>query len=527
VIGKIAAGEVVQRPSSVVKELLENSLDAEAKKIVVEVKGGGKNLIRVVDDGFGMSSEDAVLAFERYATSKISTLSDLDEIRTFGFRGEALSSIASVSQVELITHADGFLEGTKVKVEGGKVKEIQSVGCPVGTTIVVRNLFFNTPARRKFLKSVPTEMGYVSSVVAQVAIAHPEVSFKLLHENLTIFHVQRTKNLLERIASFYGEELLDDLVEVDFTHQEVRIKGFVAKSPSVGKNFQCIFVNRRPVSCKLILHGIMEGYGGCLQDRRCPATILFLEIDPHLVDVNVHPTKREVRFVNQSKIHDLVVESIKDALKRSSLGGREERDSKHKFPHVQYEIKGTGVIQPITQFYDTYIIAQENDSLLIIDQHGAHERILFESLMESKGSSKVQNLLTPISLSLNYEESTTLSESLLWLRELGFEIEEFGRNSFLITGVPQEVGGKQDVAEIILNLIRDIQNFGKATGLKDITASLSCHAAVKAGDRLSLDEMNTLLLQLLRTTNPYLCPHGRPTLIKFTLDELKRKFERT
>lgn len=320
IANKIAAGEVVQRPASVVKELLENSLDAKSTKIIVEVIDGGKSLIRVSDDGEGMSKEDALLSFERFATSKISTAEDLDAINSFGFRGEALPSIAAVSQIKLITRPKESISGTLVRIEGGRIKDVSETGAAIGTMIEVQNLFFNTPARRKFLKTNITEIGHINDVVYQNAISHSEVTFKLTHNNQEIINVAATSDPKERIVHFLGKELIESLIPIEFKSNLIEVDGFLAKPIHTrqDRNSQSIFVNQRFVVNKTVTHAIYQGYHTLLPKDRHPIIIIFIKIDPAKVDVNVHPTKREIRFRSEGEIHDLIVAAIRKTLSQSN-----------------------------------------------------------------------------------------------------------------------------------------------------------------------------------------------------------------
>ena len=567
---KIAAGEVVERPASVVKELVENSLDAGSHRITVEVKGGGRELVRVIDDGCGMNREDAALALERYSTSKISKLEDLEAIRSLGFRGEALPSIAAVSQLELLSRTQEESAGTRVRVEGGKVREVREAGCPSGTRISVRNLFFNVPARRKFLKTVTTEMGHISELVGRQALIQTDIFFQLIHNGQEVFTLPSEKSLRERIAILYGGEIAEDLIPLNFESHLLKLKGFLTK-PTQSRSRpaqQLFYVNHRPIRSRSISHALFEGYRTLLPTGRFPVAFLLLEISPSSVDINVHPTKREVKFREEGKIHDLIVEAVKSALGKVSLIPEikaERRETKIKEAVSKYLAreekpsqlfdrltlsKATPSLSPLppgegikacpegsegvgglTQFHNTYIISQEEGKLIIFDQHAAHERILYERLKAASAQSGVQSqsLLFPITLQLSPQETATLSRNLTAFTQIGFEIEEFGRDSFLLRGLPSLLD-RGDPKQLLLDIIDDLaigKKMGDTERKEKLITIMACRGAIKAGDRLKPEEMSRLLRELAETSRPYTCPHGRPTMIKLTVEELEKKFRRS
>ncbi|MEW6095443.1 MAG: DNA mismatch repair endonuclease MutL [bacterium] len=576
IANKIAAGEVVQRPASVVKELVENSLDAQSTKIVVEVTDGGKGLIRVSDNGEGMSKEDALLSFERFATSKISTAKDLDAINSFGFRGEALPSIAAVSQVKLITRTKDAISGTVVKIDGGKIKDVSEVGAAIGTVVEVQNLFFNTPARRKFLKTNITEASYINNIVYQNALSHPEVSFRLTHNNQEIINVSATSDFKERILHFVGKELAQDIIPIEFKSDLIEVSGFLAKPTYTrrDRNLQSIFVNQRHVVNKTVTHAIYQGYHTLLPKDRHPIIIIFIKIDPCKVDVNVHPTKREIRFHSESQIHDLIVQAIRKTLSQANLIPEVTTPQQKSVPSAekpmikptppkQQEIplpaytsmqvtpvttsqptilptpslpprplKLESDIQPIGQAFNSYIIAQSREGMFIIDQHAAHERVLYEKLMNEardEATLPAQILLIPITLETDYKETAVLVQNIPTFNSLGFEIDEFGQNSFIIRSVPA-VLEKGDPKELIFELIYELQSIGRSKTPHEIREkiliSVSCHSAIKAGDKLAQQEMESLISQLSQTQLPFTCPHGRPVIIKMSINELEKRFMR-
>lgn len=587
IANKIAAGEVVQRPASVVKELVENSIDANSTKISIEVIDGGKNLILVVDNGCGMNKEDALLSFYRHATSKITTEDDLDNITSFGFRGEALPSIAAVSRVELITRTIETINGVLIKIEGGNVIDVREVGAPIGTSINISNLFFNTPARRKFLKTIPTEMGHISHIVSQEAISHPHIAFKLIHNGQEIINTPATNDLLERVADFLGQELAKLLIPIEFRNDMIEITGFLAPPAYTRPNrdYQSMFINNRYITSKTITHSLYTGYQTLLQRDRHPIAVIFIKIDPALVDVNVHPTKSEVRFVKEHQVHDCLVEAISMTLVKTnlipsiifservmqesntgalSMNGltkqqkmvkgaidryferQSQSNTEYKMQNLGYKIPFMSVKSsdsdinnycqkqyfPIAQIHNAYILAQNHEGLFIIDQHAAHERVLYERLIAEFKESNIpaQLLLIPITINTDYKASATLIQNLTLFKTLGFEIEEFGQNTFIIRSVPI-VADKTDTEELVFDLINEIQLIGRAKDTQElkekIIISLSCHSAIKAGEKLNQQEIESLLHQLEEANLPYTCPHGRPTIINISFDELEKRFGRT
>lgn len=574
IANKIAAGEVVQRPASVVKELVENSLDAKSTKIVVEVTNGGKSLIRVSDNGEGMSKEDAVLAFERFATSKIYTAKDLDAINTFGFRGEALPSIAAVSYIKLITRPKNSISGTLIKIDGGKIKDVSETAAAIGTVVEVQNLFFNTPARRKFLKSNITEAGHINAVVCQNALSHHNVAFRLTHNNQEVINVSATSDFKERILHFVGKELAEDILPIEFKSNLIEVSGFLAKPIHTrpDRSLQSIFVNQRYVVNKTVSHAIYQGYHTLLPKDRYPIVVIFIKIDPSKVDVNVHPTKREIRFHSENQIHDLIVEAIRTTLSQANLIPKITVSQQKPIPSYEKPIiKPTPLqqqemplpaytppsattsqpivplitppitplpvklepeLQSIGQVFNSYIIAQSKEGMLIIDQHAAHERILYEKLMNESSDEftlPAQILLIPITLETDYKETAILVQNLPTFNSLGFEIEEFGQNSFIIRAVPA-VLEKGDVKELIFEIIYELQSIGRNKTPLEIREkmliSISCHSAIKAGDKLAQEEIESLISQLSQTQLPFTCPHGRPVIIKMGLNEIERRFMR-
>lgn len=601
-VNKIAAGEVVERPASVVKELVENSIDADAKNILVEIKSGGVKYIRVLDDGAGMLGDDAKLALSRHATSKIESVDDLYKIKTLGFRGEALPSIASVSFLDLVTKAKGSLAGTLLKVEAGEIKEKKEIGAPQGTSIAIRELFYNTPARRKFLKSKITETKHIINLVTAYALAYPEISFRLRSDDRELFNLEKRDFLFERIEDLWGKDFLSRLVQIKEETQDPQITGFLGK-PEIAKSNRAeihLYVNKRPVVSRFLNHAIRTGYGELLPQGKFPIALVFLQIDPEKIDVNVHPTKREIKFSQEHQIYNLMHLAAKKSLGTSraapTLAPRDRlfrAPEKEAMPEVkskaetqmipekeaqpaQREIEGFsgkekgltpqqerilseiyskpsakkenitegGVVKPpeITQekknfwqVFDSYIITQDKDELVIMDQHAAHERILYEeayaNLTRSRAAS--QQLLFPTVVELSPSEHFVLEKNLDLFSKLGFGIKPFGGKSVMISAVPSLLKNKSEsvflkgvLADFEEKLKVQIENSDPLFRMKSIAQSFACKAAIKAGERLGLDDMSSLYRSLFATQNPFSCPHGRPTLIRVPLKELDRRFKK-
>jgi DNA mismatch repair protein MutL len=555
IASKIAAGEVVERPASVVKELVENSLDASATRIAVEIRDGGKSYIRVSDDGFGMSREDARLAFERHATSKISSFEDLYAVRSLGFRGEALPSIASVAKVTMETREKHSLEGTRVVVEGGKVLSLEAWGCPPGTSVVVERLFFNTPARRKFLKSDATEAREIVAVLTRYVLAFPEVHFEFFKDGRRSL-VAPKGSLRDRLALLFGKEAVMQMREVEAEKDGYRISGFVSL-PSLSRasrGEQYLFVNRRFVKSRLLNIALDEAYHTLLPRHRYPLAFIFLELDPAQVDVNVHPAKIEVKFKEEEKLRQLLVEAIREALltpaKAQVMPQRQLSLQVERAPaeSVVREAKADYALQlhqsepnytlffrqlkPLAQLHNTYILAESSEGLVLIDQHAAHERVLFERFRAQLEEAKLekQELLSPALIELSPREAAILEENLELISELGFEIESFGERSYLVKAVPLFLGRaveKEEIYEIIHSLIEAGSIRQREQRREEMIYRVACKKAVKAGDYLTMDDMLALLAHLSRTSQPTTCPHGRPTMITLDLKEIERRFKRS
>ena len=581
---QIAAGEVVERPASVVKELVENSIDAGARRLTITVEFGGKKLIRVEDDGEGMEPEDARLAIERHATSKIRRADDLERISTLGFRGEALPSIASVSHFVLRTRARGAEAGTEIRVNGGAVASVAEAGAPEGTSIEVSDLFYNLPARRKFLKSDAAESAQVSRVVTQLALCYPEIGFTLTSSGRTVLQCPPVGGLRDRLYQLYGER--GDLIEVRRDRGDVKVTGYIAALAEQGptRGPQNVFVNRRIVKDRTIAHAIIDSYSVASIKERSPEVHLFIEMPFDALDVNVHPTKAEVRFRDQSFMHEVIRRTLGDALGRgpapelvlqapaafaplpttlplpanygttfpSRWGAPPARGASVPVEGVAPTGEGAiapvgeGVIAPTSgggiapsikpmiplgQFRDTFIIAVDEEGIAIIDQHVAHERVLFERITErlTKGRLESQRLLDPLIVSLPASGRQALLAHGADLERLGFEIEEFGGDTVRVAAYPAVLRA-EDCDATLRTLAEDLEGLDRGSrveeALKRIAATMACHAAVKANYPLTAQKMAHILDELRRTAYSTICPHGRPVMLRLTRREVEKNFQR-
>lgn len=667
-IDKIAAGEVIERPSSIVKELVENAIDAKASAITVEIKEGGISFIRITDNGYGIEKEQVPLAFLRHSTSKIRSVEDLVTVSSLGFRGEALSSIAAVAQVELITKTSLGISGVRYVIEGGKEKSIEEIGAPEGTTFLVRNLFYNTPARKKFLKSPQTEAGYIGNLMEHLALSHPEISFKLIVNSQPKLHTSGNSNLKEIIYHIYGREIAANLIEIKGENDFISVHGFVGK-PLISRgnrNFENYFINGRYIKSNLIAKGIEEAYQSFVMQHKYPFTVLHISINGNFLDVNVHPTKMELRFSNEETVYqflsDLIreainqkelvyqvsfekeqeekiqqekekqayllstkkapepferrrLEAIKNAIKKDSpyeqkyksvvpthnseliaensnysdqlekdfskiqsnkkrkecsfqteldkenkeISSQIKIDEKNKEYFVQTESnkknkentsqtelsleeipaettrKLLDVLSQkehkiIGQLFETYWLVEFDNHLYIIDQHAAHEKVLYErtlvSLQKKEFTSQV--IYPPILLTLNMQEELLLKKYMDYFQKLGYEIEPFGGKEYSVTAIPANLFGLNG-KELMIEILDSLANFqGKETPkmITEKIASMSCKAAVKGNQQLSRKEIEALIGELLTLENPYHCPHGRPTIISMSKYELEKKFKR-
>jgi DNA mismatch repair protein MutL len=580
---QIAAGEVVERPASVVKELVENAIDAGARRLAIHVELGGKKQVRVEDDGEGMEPEDVRLAIERHATSKIRQADDLAAIRTLGFRGEALPSIASVSHFVLRSRARGCETGTEVRVNGGIVASESEAAAAEGTVVEVNDLFYNLPARRKFLKSDAAEAAQVSRVVTQLALAYPEVGFRLTSGGRTVVQCPPTHQLRDRLYQLYGER--DDLLEVRREVAGIRLTGYIAALAEQGptRGAQNLFINRRIVKDRTIAHAIIDAYSTGSIKERSPEVHLFIEMPPEAVDVNVHPTKAEVRFREQSLVHEVVRRSLMDALGAGGVPQFQLRPESAAagapvavaipgvlaggtYPtrwHPQEPIPGgssapasatalAGQMSPrdalpayrpefvpddlrpmipLGQFRDTFIIAIDDEGVAIIDQHVAHERVLFERVLQrlTAGPLESQRLIAPLIIDLPPASQQALLSRTAELQRLGYDIEPFGEATVRVSAVPALLSVDAS-AKALQTLAVDLEGLDRGAdvhqALKRIAATTACHAAVKANARLSYEKMMHILQELRETAYSTICPHGRPVMLRITRREIEKNFER-
>ena len=554
---KIAAGEVVERPYSVVKELVENSLDAESTRVIIEIENGGLSLMRVSDNGIGMSRDDALLSLERYATSKIYKDRDLFSIATLGFRGEALPSIASVSKFSLITRDEISEAGTEVFVEGGTIKKVAEIGAPMGTMITARHLFFNTPARRKFLKTVKTEMGHIAETVANIALGWPDVQFKLYHNGKTVKNWSASPDPFNRVLNVVGNDLRNDLLRIKFEDNFVSCKGWISSRRISRKTSRgiYIYINGRVVRDRGIQQALFEGYAGRLMKGQFPVAVIFIKVPYDQVDVNVHPSKHEVRLAQQKQVHKTLIGAVSEVLHIADQPKwtTENFSSQEPFfvseavtqysksikdipdsPAVQkslWEEKRFSDLRVVGQFHDTYILCESDEEMVLIDQHAAHERIFFEHLKKLSVNSKieVQKLLMPETIDIGHREADILEKLIPDLKKLGLEIEPFGGTTFVVKSVPAILADRE-IKPIILEIAEKMLESGLTQGLeKTIDQCLmliACHGAIRANQLLSDKQTKGLLAQLDECDNPSHCPHGRPTWISWTLESIEKSFKR-
>ena len=578
---KIAAGEVVERPASVVKELVENSLDAGSARIQVEVATDRKQVTRitVTDDGSGMNRADARLAFLPHATSKIRALSDLEQTLSLGFRGEALASIAAVSQVTLVTRCrgGGCATGTRVLARGGEILELEDAGAPPGTSVTVEDLFYNTPARQKFLKSLPTELARIAGAVEALAISHPPVVFRFVQDGRERLATHRGPDLLEAVRAVYGDEVAGNLIRVSVANPLVAISGYISRPPLSWKTPSRILVsiNGRPVFSRQILRAIRGGYGTLLPSHTFPVAFLDLRINPARVDVNVHPAKRVVRVGREQEILDVIGDVVRESLAGKELipsvagtggtraalagippaspvipasvpaGGPAAREPSPAGTRLtdqrlrQTELP-TGVtgeesqvpeLEVLGQIAGTYILARTPaDDLILVDQHAAHERVLYDQVRERRDARRIsQELLVPLLLEESPREAALLRELGPLLGERGFVVEEFGRDTFLVRGIPSVLGRLDDatgIQDLLGDIFSDEVDTPEETGER-ISRSIACKGAIKAGTALTGEQCERLLSQLRRTRSPWTCPHGRPTMVSFPRSALDALFKRT
>ncbi len=566
----IAAGEVIERPASVVKELLENALDAGAKNIQIKIEKGGRQLISVKDDGIGMSADDALLCLERHATSKISAPDDLDKIGTLGFRGEAIPSIAAVSRMKLTTRQKNNLNGTEISIEGGKIKQVKEAGFPPGTKIDVRNLFYNTPARRKFLKSEENELYHISAHLERLVIAYPEVSFNFQHNERQIKLYPIVESLRTRIITALDSNAEDYLLPVEYQDEYCKIRGYIS-TPDYTKNnkqYQLTYVNHRWVKNNTLDFSLYKAYGSFVEKGKYPLAVLFIDIPAGEVDVNVHPTKREIRFRKEFEVKKRLLLALNNALSKKEVIPQVvfENDSNktanrqniftqvkvdyqpghHKY--VTYKINEDAEVFKITSLKDQnkheayrilgqvanlYLIVEYDNGFYIIDQHAAHERVQYEKIMSEfeKGPVESQHLMYPSPLDLPTSKLELLKAYLEKLENFGFVIEIIGPDSFFIKAIPailneSSENPRQLVYDILDELALNSESNAEKKIVSNIAASIACHSDIKESDKPPQIVIESIISALFSCQNPFVCPHGRPTLIRLTLAELAKKFKR-
>ena len=571
VANQIAAGEVVERPASIVKELIENSLDAGATSVTVEIEGAGTGLIRVLDNGVGIHHEDMRLALERHATSKITTTDDLLSITSMGFRGEALASVASVARTTLTSRAVGSDRAWALTVEGGEEKRHAPAAHPQGTAVEIRDLFFNTPARRKFMKTERTEVAHISETVRRLALANPGVSFELKHGSRTVERLPATKVLVDRIEKLLGRDFLAEAVEVDERQEELRLHGWIG-SPTYTRRTadqQHLFVNARYVRDKVVSHAIRRAYRDVIFHGRQPVFVVYLEIPPEAVDVNVHPTKHEVRFRDSRQVHDFIFGRLNRALRDVRAGSSNDlikntgvamNSTEPKAPawvqasfprQLSVQVEG-GASAFVTEERDTlyaedrvfpplgyalaqlggaYILAENEEGLVIVDMHAAHERITYEKMKSASSEQTLvkQRLLVPLSLEVTRREADVVEALTEEFGRLGIGLERLGPSTIRVQEVPSLIG-TADAAELVRDVLGELVEYGRSDSLAEhrdsLLATMACHGSIRANRRLAIEEMNALLREMERTENAGQCNHGRPTFHVQNLADLDRLFLR-
>ncbi|MGI5819727.1 MAG: DNA mismatch repair endonuclease MutL [Armatimonadota bacterium] len=583
---RIAAGEVVERPASVVKELVENALDAGASRIEVTLEQGGTRLIRVTDDGCGMDTEDAALALQRFATSKVAEPEDLDSIATMGFRGEAMPSIASVSQMRVITRPHDADEGTMITIEGGEITDARTTGCPPGTTIEVANLFFNTPARRKYLRTTATERGHCTDWIAWLAIARPDVAMKVTHEGTVLLAFPGRGDLRSVISEIHGSNVARQMLPVDMDTGAVRIHGLVSRPElsRTSRRNQVFIVNRRYVRSSSLGHALREAFGILLPGGRHPLCALHLDVPAELVDPNVHPTKIEVRFRNQQEMHNLTQQAVEEALEEAGMrpgrlsdgrpGLAPDRAGRWKGPGFEQQARarrlrvnpfGESVderddglevhadqpsteaafergrqaqpqdafgledrLEALGQVAATYIACRAGHDLLLVDQHRAAERVIADEIARHEGQVQRQMLVLPMTLELTGAELAAVEEHRARLDELGFQLEPFGGSDYICRSVPASLvdGNAEEALRAIIEELAEWGRSDQGDAREKLVATVACHAAIKSGQALTDREVHELIEALNASPTPAICPHGDPIIITIGREELDRKFGR-
>jgi len=595
--GQIAAGEVVERPVSAVKELVENALDAGASRIIVDLAEGGLGGITVSDNGCGMSAEDVQLAFLRHATSKIRSASDLRRVTTLGFRGEALPSIAAVAKVTMTTRVSGAVAGHRAEVRGGSLVAVSPAGCPPGTVVEVKDLFYNTPARRKAMKSPSAEGALCGELVSKMALARPGVRFELLNQGRRVFYTPGTGRLIDAVTAVYGPGQGKEMIAVSAADGDLGLEGYAGKISlsRSSRSHLTIIINGRYVRCPAVVAAVEEAYRGLLPQGRRPVAVLSLNVVPEQLDVNVHPAKLEVRLLEEKRVAGLVTRALRSLLRGQSVipSAFSERSYQHHltgagnaafvqvpavFPAESGQeppvsrpeqdetitadntasgsplarslllvsepgeegvnespagysnvAKKFPVLHPLAQLLPTYILAGGEDGLYIIDQHAAHERVLYEECLAGQGKYPSQCLLVPVTLELEYSETSIINDLLPRFTDAGFVIEHFGGNTFLLRGAPSYLPAGRE-KELFLDIVDYFKEKGSAPDQiefsKRLASSIACKGAIKAGEKMPFSAMEALLERLSRTENPFTCPHGRPTIIHLSNRDLETRFQR-
>jgi len=563
VANQIAAGEVVERPASIIRELIDNSIDAGSDRITIKIEDGGRKLIRVSDNGVGMDRDDILLSLERHATSKINAISDLYSIRTLGFRGEALPSICSVSRMDIVSRTAEQIVGHRLSTSGGKLISIDETGSAVGTSVTVRDIFFNTPARLKFLKGEKTETAYIMDAVSRIALPFNNIQLKLDDGEKSLLNFPVSDNEINRFSVLLGRSIASSLIESNREIGNIKIRIYLAppENSRTRADRIYIYINNRTIRDRLVTRSVIDGFGQRLMKGRYPQVIIFLEIDPSLIDINVHPAKQEVRFQNGHLIYEaissMITRALKDQFSPFFAMDHTEKKIENNGPLIQHNISepaweyssGTEKASPIFnkietiksgfikepprllgQLNDTYLLFQADDGLLMIDQHAAHERILYENLKKSYQSLRIdsQPFLIPVKLETSLKDGRVLLEKIDRLAGMGFELEHFGGNTFLLRSVPSilvNINWDIFLSDLIPVLEKDGHLMGDKT-MDDLLITMACHGAIKAGQRLSHREMTSLLEELDKLNLPTNCPHGRPVFIKFNYNDIEKMFKR-
>ena len=564
---QIAAGEVIERPASVVKELIENSIDANSKNIIIEIKKGGVSLIRIIDDGEGIGSDDVEMAFERHGTSKIRSAKDLNSINTMGFRGEALASIASVADITIKTRIKEEQYGTLLNIKGGDLVKKESIAKQIGTIFEIKSLFYNTPARYKFLKNDSTETRYCSEIITKIALANPSIAFTFISNKIEVLKTPGDDKLVNTIYSIYGKEIANSLYSIDYEYNGMRVFGYIGKQNISRGNRanQSVFINARNIKSIDIIKAVEKAYESTLMKGRYPFYVINIDINTSLVDVNVHPTKSEVRFSNRNDVFSLVYRGVKSVIDRTntiyeskpiirqsndtfnepqntyipSYPVKEQYHEQMKLVKEQFNENEPTIIPEVTkkdirnseligdysiigQLFNTYIVLQRDDDILLLDQHACHERITYENLLNKfyKENITKQILLIPVEIRLTVSEINGINENKERINKLGFDYDQFSENSILLRSVPNDIRNENAIT-VFKSAIDNLDKDNKET-----LYMMACKNAIKANMKLSNKEINAIVEQLSKMKNPFNCPHGRPTITKMTKYELEKKFKR-